>query len=315
MQPQDRPWYTGHMQTSDGYVTMEDGVRLYFQKVGIGSTAVIVPNGIYLLDDFQHLGDRRTLIFYDVRNRGLSDQVTDRSKLARGIQQDVDDLDAVRRHFGIDRVDVIGHSYIGWMVALYAMKYPAHAGRVVQIGPMQPYAAKQYPAHLTNADATFAEVMATIGQLMKGPPSGDPEEVCRKFWAVLRVLYVANPRDADRIDWGRCELPNERNFMRYWTEHILPSIQSLNLTAEEMAKAKAPVLIVHGTKDRSAPYGGGLDWAMRLPDARLVTVENAAHAPWIEAPELVFGSIQAFLDGAWPEAARKVTSLETNSAA
>ena len=47
-----------------------------------------------------------------------------------------------------------------------------------------------------------------------------------------------------------------------------------------------------------------------LPNARLVTVENAAHAPWIEAPELVFGSIEKFLDGAWPPAARKVTSLD-----
>jgi pimeloyl-ACP methyl ester carboxylesterase len=45
---------------------------------------------------------------------------------------------------------------------------------------------------------------------------------------------------------------------------------------------------------------------MRLPDARLVTVENAAHAPWIEAPELAFASIQTFLDGAWPEAGKIV---------
>jgi proline iminopeptidase len=306
MQPQHLPWYTSHMQTSDGYVTLADGVRLYFQKVGSGPRPVIVPNGFHLLNDFRHLGDWRALIFYDVRNRGRSDQVSDRSKLARGIQQDVDDLDALRRHFAIDLADVIGHSYVGLMVALYAMKYPARVGRVVLIGPMQPDAAKQYPTHLTNADATFAEVMAKIGKMMKERPSPDPEEACKKFWAVLRVMYVADAKDAERINWGRCELPNERNFMRYWTEHILPSIQSLNLTAEEMAKAKAPVLIVHGKQDRSAPYGGGLDWAMRLPDARLVTVENAAHAPWIEAPELAFASIQTFLDGAWPEAGKIV---------
>jgi proline iminopeptidase len=294
------------VQTSHGYITLEDGVRLYFQKVGSGPKAVIIPNGIYLLDDFAHCGDWRTLIFYDVRNRGRSDPASDRSKLARGIRQDVDDLEAVRRHFGIDGVDLIGHSYIGLMVGLYAMKYPEHLGRVVQIGPAPPDAVKQYPAHLTCADATFTAVMSEIGRMLKDRPSGDPEEACKKFWSVLRVMYVANPADAERINWGRCDLPNERNFMRYWTEHLSPSIQSLNLTAEEMAKAKAPVLIVHGTKDRSAPYGGGRDWALRLPDARLVTVENAAHAPWIEAPELVFGSIKTFFDGGWPEAAKIV---------
>jgi pimeloyl-ACP methyl ester carboxylesterase len=141
---------------------------------------------------------------------------------------------------------------------------------------------------------------------MKERPSGDPEEVCRKFWGVLGAIFVVNPADAGRIDWGRCDLPNERNFMGYWMSRVQPSIQSLNLTAEEFDKATPPVLIVHGTRDRNAPYGGAIDWAMQLPNARLVTVENAAHAPWIEAPELVLNSIRTFLDGDWPEAARNM---------
>jgi pimeloyl-ACP methyl ester carboxylesterase len=48
---------------------------------------------------------------------------------------------------------------------------------------------------------------------------------------------------------------------------------------------------------------------MILPHARLVTVDNAAHVPWIEAPEAVFGAIKTFLNGAWPETAQKVESL------
>jgi pimeloyl-ACP methyl ester carboxylesterase len=296
------------MLPSEGYVTTEDGVRLFFEQVGTGPK-VIIPNGIYLFDDFKRFADRRTLIFYDVRNRGRSDAVRDPAKLARGIHHDVDDLDAVRRHFGIEQVDLIGHSYIGLMVGLYAMKYPAHVGRVVQIGPMQPDVSKQYPKHLTNSDATLAEVLSKLAELQKERSSQDPQEFCKKFWPILRVIYVANPADAEKIKWDRCDLPNERNFMKYWTEHIFPSIQNLNLAADEFAKVKTPVLVVHGTKDRSSPYGGGRDWAMVFANARLVTVENAAHAPWIEAPDLVFGAIETFLDGQWPEAAQKVTIL------
>ena len=73
---------------------------------------------------------------------------------------------------------------------------------------------------------------------------------------------------------------------------------------------KAPVLTIHGRRDRQGPYGGGREWAMTLPDARLVTIDIAAHVPWIEARERVFGSIETFLDGAWPEAAEKVKSLD-----
>jgi hypothetical protein len=45
-------------------------------------------------------------------------------------------------------------------------------------------------------------------------------------------------------------------------------------------------------------------------DSRLITVENAARVPWIEAPEKVFGGIETFLDGAWPESAHVVEALD-----
>ena len=265
-----------------GYLTTGDGVRLFFQRVGDGPKAVLIPNGLHLLDDFESLSDGRTLIYYDLRNRGWSDPVSDLAKLARGVHNDVDDLDAVRRHFGVNQVDVIGHSYLGLTVILYAIKYPGHVNRVVQIGPMQPYAGKQYPAHLTYADAILNEVFSKLGKLQKERESVDPVEFCNKFWDILRVIYVSNPADAGRINWGRCELANERNMMRYWNESILPSIKELNFN--DISKAQVPVLTIHGMKDRSAPYGGGREWAMMLPNARLLTIENGGHAPWVESP-------------------------------
>jgi pimeloyl-ACP methyl ester carboxylesterase len=135
-------------------------------------------------------------------------------------------------------------------------------------------------------------------------------EFCRAFWTILRPLYVANPADADRIRWDRCDLPNEVNFMAHWTASILPSLQALNLAPAEAAKAAMPVLIVHGRKDRSAPYGGAREWGLLLPDVRLITLEDVAHAPWIEAPTEVRGAVEQFLDGTWPSAAQPVRSLD-----
>jgi hypothetical protein len=48
---------------------------------------------------------------------------------------------------------------------------------------------------------------------------------------------------------------------------------------------------------------------MLLPDARLITIDGAAHMSWVEFPEVVFPSIDLFLDGQWPEQAQPVTSL------
>ena len=296
------------MQIDEGYITSGDGVRLFFRQVGSGAKPVVIPNGFHLAGDFERLSDGRTMIVYDLRNRGWSDQVSDPSKLTGGIHNDVDDLEAVRRHFGISRVDLIGHSYLGLMVILYTLKYPECVNRVVQIGPMQPRAGKQYPAHLMCADSTLTEVSSKLGELQKQRESMDPAEFCKKFWDILRVMYVSNLADAGRINWGRCELANERNFMKYWGESVFPSIRELKF--EEVSKTQAVVLTIHGMKDRSAPYGGGREWAMMLPNARLVSVENAGHAPWVEAEELVFGAIEQFLGGRWPEGAEKVVSMD-----
>jgi pimeloyl-ACP methyl ester carboxylesterase len=285
------------MLPAEGYVTVPDGIRLWFQTVGSGPQVVILPNGFHLLEDFRCLASvGRTLVFYDVRNRGRSDTVTDPAQLARGIHNDVDDLEAVRLHFGLDRVALIGHSYMGLMVILYAMKYPSAVDRIVQIGAMGPYPGKIYPPELTNTDSVLADTLAKLGALHKERAAYDPEEFCRRSWAILRPLYVANPADADKVRWDRCDLPNERAFMRYWTEHLMPSMTSLSLTADALAPVTCPVLTIHGTKDRSVPFGGAQDWTRLLPHAQLLTIEDAGHGPWIEAPEMVFGATDALLD-------------------
>ena len=110
-------------------------------------------------------------------------------------------------------------------------------------------------------------------------------------------------KGCDESGLGRCELPNERNAFAYLNQHIFPSLKALSLTSDELAFVATPVLVIHGRKDRSAPYGGGRDWASHLPNARLLTVDNAGHMPWIEAPDQVFHAIETFLSGTWPEAA------------
>jgi pimeloyl-ACP methyl ester carboxylesterase len=297
------------MSVIDVQVIADDGVRLFAQTLGNGPGVVLIPNGYYLFDALARFADGRTLVFIDPRNRGRSEAVTDPSMLAQGIQHDVADFEAIRRHLGAERVDLVGHSYMGVAVALYAMAHPDSTRRVIQIGAAPADPSKIYPAHLTNTDATLGEVFARIGALQKERTSLDPATFCKRFWAILRVLYVMHPKDADRLGWEPCHLPNEAGFMRQYNDYVLPSIQALNLTDAGYARAAAPVLAIHGRQDRSAPYGGGRDWALRLPDARLVTVDDAAHVPWIENPDKVFDAIGTFLKGAWPESAERVTSL------
>lgn len=184
-----------------------DGVRLFFQIVGDGPQMVVVPNGMYLRDAFEPVWGSRTLVFYDLRNRGFSDSVSDQSKLKGGILNDVDDLEAVRQHLGISKMTLIAHSYVGLTIILYAMKHSAHVSRMVQLAPVQPYADKKYPEHLAVNDGVIQEVFAKLAELQKDRGAESQVEFCKKFWSVLRRIYVFKEADVVKIDWGRCDLP------------------------------------------------------------------------------------------------------------
>src|SRR4029079_16110208 len=225
---------------------------------------LLVPNGCYLLDALARLVAReRRIVVYDPRHRGESEAVEDPAELSRGIHADVDDIERVRQHFGLERCDLLGHSYVGMMVALHAMRHGERVGRMVLIGPLEPFPGKEYPRQLTGAtmDDVLREVFARIAELQAASEPADPVERCRGFWRELRRLYVTDPADAHRAEWGRCELPNERQMMRYWMGQMMPSLRALALTAEQLGAVRTPTLVIHGTRDRSAPYGGAREWA------------------------------------------------------
>ena len=297
------------MQVSEGYVPTTEGVRVFYQRVGGGPTAVIIPNAVFMFDDFRRLARGRTLIFIDWRYRGRSDCGADPRAHEGGIERDIDDLEAVRRHFGFAEVAVIAHSYSALTAVLFAQRHPASASRVVQIGPTPPVWGKQYPAELSCHDETYTRVLADIERLQQQRAATDAKVFCEKFWAVLRELYVVDPADAGKLTFTPCEVAGERNFMKPWVESVLPSLARVNLSTDALAAIATPVLTIHGGRDRSTPYGGGREWVERLPNARLVSVEHGGHLPWVEAPDTVFGAIDEFLAGRWPATAQRVGAL------
>ena len=288
-------------KSDEGYVTTTDGVRLHFTRLGSGNRVLVVLNEIYMIDDFSSLAEKHTVIFYDLRNRGRSDPVSDPEKLKRGVLQEVDDLESVRRHFGLERFSVIAHSYPSVIAALYAMKHPSTVERVVQIGPPPADMRAPIPPQYRHSDALSGEVFAALQKLQSQNPTLDELELCRRSWELLRPMYVGRREDATRLShWGFCDLPNERGAMIHFRRNILPSLESLQIPASDYAKASMPFLIVHGTHDRNAPYGGGREWARQLPNARLLTAEGAAHVPYVEDRKRVLSAINLFLSGQWP---------------
>src|SRR6185436_10532120 len=86
--------------------------------------------------DMDALARTRTLVMYDQRGSGRSDVTTDPSLLTA--DHHVRDLEAVRRHFRVEQMSLVGLSWGSGLAALYAAKHPERVARLLLVSPMAP---------------------------------------------------------------------------------------------------------------------------------------------------------------------------------
>jgi proline iminopeptidase len=288
-----------------GMLETAPGVSIYYEKYGNGPKVTVLPARFFLGRDFASLARvDRTLIFYDMRNRGASSPVTDGSKLT--ILEDVKDLEALRHHFKIGKFDLVGASYLGLMTAYYASVHPDRVGRLVQIGPVPREFPGNYPPEERADNRPFGdEARAAEAALKRAREAGksSQRELCvleSRYWA---FVLTAEPEHASRVV-DNCQYENEwpDNFQRHLGYHFA-DIQKRKFPAALFEKLQLPVLVIHGKLDVNAPYGAGREWARTFPNARLITIERGAHEVWLDDPSVVT-DVGRFLDGAWPARAR-----------
>lgn len=287
---------------SEGFVTVEEGVELRYKTIGNGPQAVVIPAAMYLEYEFERFIDPdRTLIFYDMRGRGKSSKITDPSHI--GMDFEISDMEAIRRHFGKENISLIGWSYLGAMVVLYAHKYPDHVERVVQVGPLPPTQEIMAQATATPVDS---ETQAKLKEMKEqGIDKTDPTAYCRAYWETYftRIFY-----DLTKISQFHSEyytFPNEMpENVNLQFMGILNSIGKWDWR-DKVKSLEIPVLTIHGDHD-SIPMEGARTWVYSLPSARLLVIPNAGHLPFVEDPALFYPSVDTFLRGEWPDRAEVV---------
>lgn len=280
------------------YVVTADSIRLYVRTLGSGPDTIIIPGAMYLAQDLVRLTPGRTLVLYDPRSRGASDAVLD--PLRSGVEREVTDMEEVRAGLGIDRASIIGWSYLGAVVALYAADHPEHVRSVVQIGPMAPRRATSSVADRRGSPPDSADLRYLADLEEAGLPSTDPVRYCREF-ARIRLIQpmMGHAEGAARTRMDPCLYWNEWPTQLFATlGRLLPPDRDWDYT-ERAARVQAPVLTIHGTNDPNAPVEGGREWASLIPNARLLELQGVGHAPWLEAPEEFFTAVDAFLREHW----------------
>jgi pimeloyl-ACP methyl ester carboxylesterase len=298
-----QPKETPKPYVNESYVMVDDGVELRIKTLGNGMETVVITPAIYLEYEFEKLIDEsHTLVFYDVRGRGRSSKIADSSRI--GMDIDISDLEALRLHLGKEKISLIGWSYHGAMVALYASQYPSHVNRVIQVGTVAPASEIQKRATSTPMGS---ESQAQLERLKsEGLDKSDLERFCIEYSNIYMKRIFYDPSKIGQFRSDRCKCENEMpENVTFHLNAIFSSIGEWDWT-EKIKNLEVPVLAIHGVSDPSCPLEGARVWVSLYRDGRLLAIPHAGHMPFVEDPNLFYSAVDTFLKGEWPERAEVV---------
>jgi pimeloyl-ACP methyl ester carboxylesterase len=270
-----------------------DGTDLACHVFGAGAPVICLPGGP--MQDTVYLGElgglsaHRQLIMLDPRGTGESAIPEDAGSYR--CDRLVDDVEALREHLGLDRLDLLGHSAGTNLAVLYAARHPDRVGRLALITP------SAYAVGI----AITGETRLEIARLRKAEPW------FATAFAALEALVAGNAADAGRhaIDpffYGRWDAAaqahqaaqdDHRNLeaaARFGAEGAFDP----DATRAALAAFTAPVLLVAGEVDLNSPPSAVAEFAALFPNAQFVVQPEAGHFPWLDDADRFVATTAAF---------------------
>jgi proline iminopeptidase len=289
---------------NEGYVKSSDNVQLFYRMAGRGKDTIVMLHGGpglnmgYFAPDMELLAASFVLIFYDQRGNGRSSIITDSGKL--NLNAHIEDLEAVRRHFKIKRMSILGHSWGAMLAARYALTYPDRVSKMVFSSPGPLRRNPSYPQAIANISKWMdSSTLKQLNELRaaRTDTSKDAQATCREFWKLFAKGYFANPHDTlmiKRMKGDFCTASSEgiRNGLRV-SAYTWASLGEWDWR-KDLHQLKNAVLIITGTKD-IVPMDAVREWKDALHNARLILIKDAGHYPQIEQPEQYFSHVTSFL--------------------
>ena len=216
------------------------------------------------------------------QQRGLAPSVEDGPFT---IEQALSDIVAVLDHLGWDRAYVVGHSWGGHLAFHAAVALPDRLLGVLSFDPlgavgdgaMAAFEAEMF-ARTPEADRQRAKDLDE--QSMRGEGTEADLGGMRLVWSA----YFADPANVPPMPPLRFSLPASALFGDIATE--LPALE------KALPDVRVPLGVLVGARSPMPPQEAGLVSAERVPGGWSISVPDAGHYPWFEAP----GCVAAAMD-------------------
>ncbi len=295
--------------TVEGYFTGADGNRLFYRKLGAGQpTAVYLHGGPTNMNDggyeIDRLASGRTLLMFDQRSGGRSELVED-ARLRLDLF--VADVEALRLHFGLEKMILVGQSFGADVASNYAVQHPERVSRLMLWSPAPP--TSQFAAARDVVTRTFLgkKDARRVDQIFYGLygltfPDSEVVALCREWVQLTFRFYLSDPTALSRMHGDYCAGSPAAIRHQFRAMSIVYASLGAFDFRPELRTLQIPTLVVEGAATR-VPLDATEEWARVIPDARLLLVPGASHLLSLEGGEPFFQAAELFLSGQWPAAA------------
>jgi proline iminopeptidase len=232
---------------------------------------------------FAPLADALQLVYFDHRGQGRS---------ARGdparytLDENVQDMEALRQHLGLGPVVSMGTSYGGMVAMAHAARYPQSVSHLVLMVTAA-HAGFNQRAQAIVAERGTAEQQAVCAQLWSG--ALDTEDKMRHYYAVMAPMYAY--QYAPQAPATRRILSPEALNQAFAPGGFL---QTYDLRPE-LSAIRVPTLIIAGRHDWICPPEFSEEIHSLIPGSQLEIFEHSSHSVRADEPQRMLQVVRDFL--------------------
>ena len=278
-------------------LTTADGRTLAYRRLGSGPTLVCHPGGpgfssLYL-SDLGRLDEELELVLVDPRDTGRSDPAAEPH--AYEIDDYVSDLEELRAHLGLERMQLLGHSHGGVAAAAYAASHAERVERLIlastlpRHGPEQE-ATMQAAIQERSAEPWYDDAVAALKTELEGD-FADGRELMDLSQRMM-PLYFARYGDRERayvqgMDGEKLSV----DALRLWEKEIFGHFDLRPL----LPRLTMPTLVITGERDFITGPSCAAELAAGIPEAETVVLPRVGHMVFVEAPDAFRQAVLSFL--------------------
>jgi proline iminopeptidase len=273
------------------------GATIYYEVFGSGSaTPLFVANGgpgfdhqyLHVSDVWDTLGQNRQIVMWDQRGTGQSGPL--QAGQSCTLADQIDDLEALRAHLGYEKIDLLGHSWGGFLAMAYAARHPEHIERLIILDSAAPrWRDTLFLFHDVFPDVTAREDSYEFTVNLKEKDSDAAADDQTRLY--LSMLCYA-PEHRDEL---LAKMANDKEYRN--VNHLVNEDVGRFDLNPEIVKFHFPVLVGTGRFDMNVAPVIAYKIHQAISGSQFAVFDKSGHLPFFEQPEQFVSVVNKFLSG------------------